>query len=143
MVVKVGDLDKASTDGATVDQAALKKAGLANGPADGVRILGMGELSKRLVVKAHGFSKSAAAKIAAHGGTTELIPGPKKPKKNKMKPRPAKENCFLGLSFSVRRGNMRTPNVTRGKRGFLLGRFSLSSAVPLSRMLLRTISATS
>ncbi len=92
LVVNVGDLDKAFTDGATVDQEALKKAGLANGPADGVRILGMGELSKRLVVKAHGFSKSAAAKIAAHGGTTELIPGPKKPKKNKMKPRPAKEN---------------------------------------------------
>src|SRR6266852_4700063 len=37
LVVNVGDLDKAFTDGATVDQEALKKAGLANGPADGVR----------------------------------------------------------------------------------------------------------
>jgi len=75
-----------------VDQEALKKAGLAKGPADGVRILGTGELSKKLVVKAHGFSKSAAAKITAKGGTTEIIPGPKKPKKNKMKPRPSSDN---------------------------------------------------
>src|SRR5260370_17406823 len=37
---------------------------------------------------------------------------------------------------------MRTPNVTRGKRGFLRGRFSLSSGVPLSRMLQGTIMAT-
>ena len=92
LVVNVGDLDKAFADGATVDQEALKKAGLAKGPAEGVRILGGGELSKKLVVKAHGFSKSAAAKIAAKGGATEIIPGPKKPKKNKMKPRPSKEN---------------------------------------------------
>lgn len=92
LVVNIGDLDKAFSDGATVDQEALKKAGLANGPADGVRILGTGELSKKLVVKAHGFSKSAAAKITAKGGTTELIPGPKKPKKNKMKPRPSGDN---------------------------------------------------
>jgi large subunit ribosomal protein L15 len=92
LVVNVGDLEKAFTDGATVDQEALKKAGLAKGPADGVRILGTGELNKKLVVKAHGFSKSAAAKITAKGGTTELIPGPKKPKKNKMKPRPSSDN---------------------------------------------------
>jgi large subunit ribosomal protein L15 len=92
LVVNVGDLDKAFADGATVDQEALKKAGLAKGPADGVRILGTGELSKKLVVKAHGFSKSAAAKITAKGGTTEVIPGPKKPKKNKMKPRPSSDN---------------------------------------------------
>src|SRR5438093_129923 len=57
-VVNVGDLDKAFADGATVDADALRKAGLANGPADGVRILGEGELTKRLVVKAHHFPKS-------------------------------------------------------------------------------------
>jgi len=60
LVVNVGDLDKAFADGATVDHEALRKAGLANGPADGIRILGTGELSKKLVVKAHHFSKSAA-----------------------------------------------------------------------------------
>jgi large subunit ribosomal protein L15 len=56
-----------------------------------VRILGEGELTKKLVVKAHHFSKSAAEKITARGGTTEVIPPPKKPKRNKMKPRPAKQ----------------------------------------------------
>jgi len=90
LIVNVGDLDKAFADGATIDQAALKQAGLANGPADGVRILGEGELNKKLVVKAHHFSKSASEKIAAKGGTAEVIPPPKKPKRSKMKPRPMK-----------------------------------------------------
>ena len=91
VIVNVGDLDKAFDDGATIDHDALRKAGLANGPADGVRVLGTGDVTMRLVVKAHHFSKSAAEKIKARGGSTEVIPPPKKPKKNKMKPRPAKE----------------------------------------------------
>jgi large subunit ribosomal protein L15 len=90
LVVNVGDLDKAFADGASVDQEALRKSGLAKGPADGVRILGTGELTKRLVVRAHHFSKSAAEKIAAKGGAAEVIALPRKPKRNKMKPRPAK-----------------------------------------------------
>jgi large subunit ribosomal protein L15 len=89
-IVNVGALDGAFQDGETVDPAALKKAGLAKGPADGVRILGEGELTKKLVVKAHHFTKSASEKITAKGGTTEVIPGPKKPVRNKMKPRPPK-----------------------------------------------------
>jgi large subunit ribosomal protein L15 len=90
-VVNVGALDAAFKDGDTVDAEALARAGLAKGPADGVRVLGDGELTKKLVVKAHHFSKSAAQKITAKGGTTEVIPPPAKPKRNKMKPRPAKE----------------------------------------------------
>ena len=93
LVVNVGDLDAAFADGATVDPAALRKAGLANGPADGVRVLGTGELNKKLTVRAHHFSKSAAEKIAAKGGTADVIPPPKKPKRNKMKPRPPKEQA--------------------------------------------------
>ena len=89
-VVNVGDLNHFE-DGATVDAAALKAKGLANGPADGVRVLGNGELTKKLVVRAHHFSKSAAAKIAAKGGTTELLAKPKKPVRNKMKPRKSSE----------------------------------------------------
>jgi large subunit ribosomal protein L15 len=89
-VVNVGDLDAAFKDGDVVDMGALKKAGLANGPADGVRILGQGELTKKLTVKASHFSKSAGEKIAAKGGSTEVIPPPKKPVRNKMKPRPPK-----------------------------------------------------
>ncbi len=84
-VVNVGDLDKAFKDGDVVDPAALEKVGLAKGPADGVRVLGQGELSKKLTVKASHFSKSADEKIKAKGGTTELVALPKKPARNKMK----------------------------------------------------------
>jgi large subunit ribosomal protein L15 len=90
LIVNVGDLSLAFNDGDTVDEEALKKIGLAKGPADGVRILGNGELTKKLVVKAHHFSKSAAEKIAAKGGTAETIPPPKRPVRNKMKPRKPK-----------------------------------------------------
>jgi large subunit ribosomal protein L15 len=85
-VVNVGDLDKHFKDGDTVDAEILKKIGLAKGPADGVRILGTGELAKKLTVKAHHFSKSADEKIKAKGGATEVIPLPKKPVRNKMAP---------------------------------------------------------
>jgi large subunit ribosomal protein L15 len=90
LIVNVGDLDLAFKDGETVDPVALRKVGLAKGPADGVRILGNGELTKKLSIKAHHFSKSAAEKIAAKGGTTEVIKAPKKPVRNKMKPRKPK-----------------------------------------------------
>jgi large subunit ribosomal protein L15 len=90
--VNVGDLDKRFKDGDTVNQQTLKEAGLAKGPADGVRILGDGTLTKKLQVHAHHFSKSAAEKITAAGGTATLIPPPKKPVRNKMgsrkKPKP-------------------------------------------------------
>jgi large subunit ribosomal protein L15 len=91
LVVNVGDLNERFEDGATVDPAALKKAGLAKGSADGVRVLGTGDVTKKLVVTAHHFSKSAAEKITARGGTVTVIPPPKKPVRNKMRPRPPKE----------------------------------------------------
>lgn len=61
-------------DGARVDIAALKSVGLANGRSDGIKVLGNGELSKKLTVSAHAFSASAKAKIEAKGGTCEIIP---------------------------------------------------------------------
>jgi large subunit ribosomal protein L15 len=88
-VVNIGDLERFD-DGTTVDHAALIAAGLANGPRDGVRILGTGEFTKKLTVKAHHFSKSAQEKIVAKGGTAEVVPGPKKPVRNKMKPKKPK-----------------------------------------------------
>ena len=60
-------------DGARVDEAALRSVGLANGRSDGVKILGNGELTKKLTVSAHAFSASAKAKIEAKGGTCELV----------------------------------------------------------------------
>jgi large subunit ribosomal protein L15 len=90
-VVNIGDLDKHFKDGDTVDAEALKKVGLAKGPSDGVRVLGTGELAIKLTVKVHHVSKSADEKIKAKGGTTEIIPLPKKPVRNKMKPPKAAE----------------------------------------------------
>jgi large subunit ribosomal protein L15 len=90
-VVNVGDIDKAFKDGDTVDVESLAKAGLANGPADGVRVLGQGEVTKKLTVKANHFSKSADEKIKAKGGATELVAAPKKPVRNKMKAKKSKE----------------------------------------------------
>ncbi len=59
-------------DGARVDEAALRQAGLANGPADGVKILGTGKLTKKLTVCARAFSASARAQIEGLGGTCEV-----------------------------------------------------------------------
>jgi large subunit ribosomal protein L15 len=67
-------------DGARVDEAALRSKGLANGRGDGVKILGDGDVTKKLAVSAHAFSASARAKIEAKGGTCEVL-GPKKVEK--------------------------------------------------------------
>ena len=60
-------------DGAVVDIAALKSKGLVSNPRDGVKILGMGELTKILTVRVNRFSKSAASKIEALGGKAEVV----------------------------------------------------------------------
>jgi large subunit ribosomal protein L15 len=60
-------------DGTTVDEAAMRSAGLANGPFDGIKILGDGELTKKLSVNAHAFSASARTKIEAKGGTCQVM----------------------------------------------------------------------
>ena len=68
------------SDGARVDFESLRKAGLANGKAEGVKILGTGELTRKLTVTAHAFSASARAKIEGKGGACEII-APKKVEK--------------------------------------------------------------
>ena len=60
-------------DGAVIDTAALCEAGLVTRIDDGVKILGNGELTKKLTVKAAVFSNSAKEKIEAAGGKTEVI----------------------------------------------------------------------
>lgn len=59
--------------GSTVDVEALIAAGMIKEVADGVKILGDGELTKSLTIKAHKFSKSAQDKIVAAGGQAEVI----------------------------------------------------------------------
>ena len=60
-------------DGAVVDPVALIEEGILKNVLDGVRILGDGELTKKLTVKANGFTKSAEEKIKAAGGEVEVI----------------------------------------------------------------------
>ena len=60
-------------DGAVVDPVSLIEEGILKNVFDGVRILGDGELTKKLTVKANGFTKSAENKIKAAGGEVEVI----------------------------------------------------------------------
>ncbi len=89
-VVNVGDIDSIFPDGSTINPDELRTHGLAKKSLDGVRILGEGEITKKFKIVAHHFSQSAKAKIEAKGGTVELIPAPKLPVRNKMKPHVAK-----------------------------------------------------
>jgi large subunit ribosomal protein L15 len=59
--------------GSVVDMAALGQAGLIKKVGDGIKILGDGELTKALTIKAHKFSKSAQERIEAAGGKAEVI----------------------------------------------------------------------
>ncbi len=70
--VNVGKLN-VFEDGATVDAIALIEMGIIKKELDGVKILGNGELTKNLTVKAAAFSESAVKKIEAAGGKTEVM----------------------------------------------------------------------
>ncbi len=71
-VVNVSDLERFD-NGASVDEATLRQAGLVKGSHDGVKVLGDGELSKKLTVSATKFSKSAREIIEKAGGTAQEI----------------------------------------------------------------------
>ena len=73
-IVAIGvDRLNAFEDGATVTVEALMDMGIVKNPKDGVKILGNGELTKKLDVKVNAFSKSAVEKIQAAGGKAEVI----------------------------------------------------------------------
>ena len=71
-VVNVSDLERFD-NGASVDEAMLRQAGLVKGSHDGVKVLGDGELSKKLTVSATKFSKSAKEIIEKAGGSCQEI----------------------------------------------------------------------
>ena len=71
--VNVDDLESRFDDGASVDLAALKRTGLAAKRDVPVKILGRGELDKKLTVHAHKFSKAARERIESAGGTCQLV----------------------------------------------------------------------
>lgn len=71
--VNVKTLDKFFDDGAVVDAVTLVEAGILKNIYDGVRILGDGDITKKLTIRAQGFTKTAVAKIEAAGGSAEVI----------------------------------------------------------------------
>lgn len=73
-VVNLGELDKRFESGATVDEKALRAAGLVKGPWDGVKVLGQGKLTRKLSVKVTKVSASAREAITGAGGSVEEIP---------------------------------------------------------------------
>lgn len=84
MVVNVSQLERFD-DGAQVGVEQLSNAGLIPGVQTKVKILGDGELTKRLQVIAHKFSKSAEQKIVGCGGTATKIAQKKKPSRRRKK----------------------------------------------------------
>ena len=70
--VNVADLNKFE-DGAVVDLKAIMEKGLVKNPLDGIKVLGDGELTVKLTVKASAFSASAKEKSEKAGGTVEVI----------------------------------------------------------------------
>ena len=70
--INLGALEVFEND-TVVTVATLIEAGIVSNPRDGVKILGNGELTKKLTVQANAFSASAAAKIEALGGKAEVI----------------------------------------------------------------------
>ena len=71
--INLGVLNDRFEDGAVVDIEALLETGIVKNPKDGVKILGNGEITKKLTVKANAFSASAKEKIEAVGGTAEVM----------------------------------------------------------------------
>jgi large subunit ribosomal protein L15 len=91
--VNVGSLDRFD-DGAEVTPESLAESGLIKNTKTDVKLLGDGELKKKLTVRVHAVSATAREKIEAAGGSISLLREPKpkpKPKKKQAKPAPAAE----------------------------------------------------
>ena len=74
-VVNVGQIDQAFESGEEVTLEAMAAKNLAKGRFDVLKVLGDGELTKKLKISAHRFSKSAIEKIGKAGGEAEVLPG--------------------------------------------------------------------
>ena len=73
-IVNVGDLDQAFRSGDTVTAESLREKDLAKGRYDELKVLGNGELTKKLKISAHRFSASALEKIQKAGGEAVVLP---------------------------------------------------------------------
>ena len=90
VIVNVGDLENVFQAGDEVTPEVLEKTPLLGHQFDELKILGNGELSKKLTVSAHRFSQSAAEKIEKAGGKVVRLPGPT-PVEQKKKQAKAKD----------------------------------------------------
>ena len=70
-IVNVGQLNKKFEDDATVDEKALRAAGLVSGRCDAIKILGQGDLEKKLKIVVDAVSASARAKVEKAGGSAD------------------------------------------------------------------------
>lgn len=91
--VNVGRLNEIFNDGDTVTLEEMSAKNVAKGTFDEVKILGDGEITKKLTVKAHRFSKSAEEKITAAGGTIDKIPAKRTPDERVAELKKAKESA--------------------------------------------------
>ena len=73
VAINLKQLEDRFEAGSVVTPVELVESGLVKNVRDGIKILGYGEITKALTVKAQGFSKTAAEKIAAAGGQVEVI----------------------------------------------------------------------
>lgn len=76
--VNVGRIAAVFEAGETVDPDALKAKGMAPRSAELLKVLGSGQVTQALTVRAHAFSQAAKEKIEAAGGTVEVVPPPRK-----------------------------------------------------------------
>ena len=76
VVINVDALEKYFESGAEVDLAALQEAGLVKRSAEGVKLLGRGELTKSLNIKVQAIADSARVKVEAAGGSVQIIQAP-------------------------------------------------------------------
>jgi large subunit ribosomal protein L15 len=88
--VNLRDLERVFADGDTVDVESLVEKGLVKNTRADVKILGQGELTKKLSVTAHAFSESAREKITAAGGSATALREPAAPRKKRTKQSAAK-----------------------------------------------------
>ena len=89
-IINLSDLEAAFESGEDVTLEKLAQAGVVKGVFDELKVLGNGEITKKLKISAHRFSKSAAEKIAQAGGEAVVVPGRAPVAKNKMKSEGAK-----------------------------------------------------
>lgn len=125
-VVNLADLNRFD-DGATVDQAALKEAGLIPNTHLGVKVLGRGELSKKLTVVAAAYSRSAHKAITDSGGTAQDTDGQpfafREPRNKRLQRKLDKRLAALGIEATSQpgSGSADTPAKPAGNEGDAAG----------------------